>query len=289
MPRAVPWPLIAGISAARHAALLTTCGSRLPGGLVVARAYRSLAVLGGLDVLEAGQVDCACLFAERARPTMKSSPAGPQSSSRRNAPEAASVDAAHDLADEMSVEERRLPVRRPRRPCGLLRGEERAQTVPVVEGGGVGGCVDRDDAGLVREDVPDRCRRSEFRPVALHGRVEVDEAAVDEQQRAHRGKRLRHRVRLHDAVLHPEARTVSSRSAAPEIDDPSTVVPRGNRSAGAALLAEHRREHVAHRLESRRDRTMRARALVDVHRRVRKPLWTPLPRVRARRRPRAHG
>ena len=98
------------------------------------------------------------------------------------------VDASHELADEMSVEQRRLTVRCAGRPFRLLRGEQRAHAVPVVERLCAGGCVDRDHTGLVRQHVADRRRRGELRPVALHGCIEVEQAAVDEHERAHRGE-----------------------------------------------------------------------------------------------------
>ena len=128
MPRAVPCPLTAGTSAARQAAPFTTAASRVPGGLLVARASR----WPGWDATasKAGEgVDGAGLVlwrepddevkARRAAHLVAQEPT-----------DSATVDAAHDLADQVAVEECGFAVSRSRRPLRSLRREQRAAVHP---------------------------------------------------------------------------------------------------------------------------------------------------------------
>ena len=95
-------------------------------------------------------------------------------------------------------------------------------------------------------------------------------------------KGLLTRIRLHDAVALPGTRPIGARRAAPEVDDPSSVVPHGERGAGAALLSEDVGERLSHRLESWLDRALGGEAILAGHNSGSR-LWTRLPRARGRR------
>ena len=149
--------------------------------------------------------------------------------------QAPTVDASHELADEMAIEQRRLAVRLSRGPLRLLRRKQRAHPVPVVEELGVRRMVESHDSGLMRQNVAYRRRRQELGPVVLHRRIQIEGSAIDQPQRTDAGKRLGHRVRLHDAVGLPGPASGRVGRATPEIDHPLAVGPDGYRRAGAPL------------------------------------------------------
>ena len=86
--RAVPCPLTAGTSAARHALPLTTTGSNAPGGLAIARRY-NCGIPAAWRCLEYSSRPVWSTARARSAvvsPTKKSRPCGPQTSSRRKRP-----------------------------------------------------------------------------------------------------------------------------------------------------------------------------------------------------------
>ena len=72
----------------------------------------------------------------------------------------------------------------PLRPERLLRGETGTESVPVeqqLRGSGLG---QGDEPDLVREQLADGRGRAKLRPVPLHGLVEVEQPAVDQDEGA---------------------------------------------------------------------------------------------------------
>ena len=254
----MPCPLTAGISAARQAGPLTTARI-LRARRVLDRAPVELGLSGLVPpperVVEPRQLDRACLVAgveaEGEVEAERAADLVPEEASERTA-----VHPPHELADEVPVEQGRLAVRRSGRPCRLLAGEQRAQLLPVVEDLGRCRLVERDDPGLMREHMPNGRRCAEVGPVALHRRIEVESTSVDEQQRADRRERLADRVRHDDAVLPPRLRTGCVGPAAPEVDDPVTVVPRCDRGSRSGLLIHQIGESLANRREPGVDRSV---------------------------------
>ena len=94
----------------------------------------------------------------------------------------------------------------------------------------------------------------EARPVAGHGRVEIDLAGVDEAQQARGRERLRDRVHVHDRVARP--RSPGRGFARPQIHDLLTEVVAADRGAGLPQLVEAAPERVGHRSETGTDRAL---------------------------------
>ena len=96
--------------------------------------------------------------------------------------EGPAVDPADQLADEVAVEERALADGRAAAARAAPPRPARAEAVPVEEqlrGSRLG---QGDETDLVREQLAHRGRRAQLRPVPLHGLVEVEQPAVDEDE-----------------------------------------------------------------------------------------------------------
>src|SRR5580692_10373721 len=139
--------------------------------------------------------------------------------------DAAPVDPADQLADQVAVEQRRFAVVGTGLPRRLLRGQQRAQVVPVVEGLGGHLPVEYHHSGLMRKHVADRGRGAEFGPVPLHGRVQGEPSRLDQAQGADGRERLADRIGLDQAVGLPRLLPFGVGVAAPQVDHQAAIGP----------------------------------------------------------------
>ena len=184
------------------------------------------------------------------------------------------VNPPDDLAGQMPVEQRGLTWPRARLPLRRLRGEQVAHAGPVVERLRRGRLIQCHHPGLVRQHVPDRCRCGELWPVTLDRCVQVELAAVGEDQRADGREGLGDRVRLDQAVALPRSAGRVG-LASPEVDDPGAVRPRRDGCARAILQSQHITERVTHGIKARVSQS------IDSHQAsMRRPLASGLLRAR---------
>ncbi len=151
-------------------------------------------------------------------------------------------DAAHDLADQETHGHRVIARRGAGLPIRFLRGEERDRALPIVEILFGDGLAPAGESGAVAHDLGDRdarfAARGEFRPIFRDRRVEVDQAAIGEQQRRQRRHRLGGRIDVDDGVLHPWPRAGRVGLAAPQIDHRLVADPDADRGPEIGAAGE---------------------------------------------------
>ena len=101
------------------------------------------------------------------------------------------------------------------------------------------------------QDLAHRRIDTQLRPVATCRRVEVEAAACDQHEGAHRGIRLAHRVRHDDGVPCPPPGAAGIGPPTPQVDDPPPVVPGSDGRAGALAGHEQVAEDVPDGFEPR--------------------------------------
>ena len=199
-------------------------------------------------VVEPGQFDSAGLIAW-GEPEPKVELQRPAQLLPQEPAQGSPVHPAQHLSHQVPVKESGLAVGGARLPQRLLAGQQPAEAIPVVEGVGRHGFFDGHHPGLVGEEMADRGRSPELRPVPLDRRVEVDAASVDQPQGAGRGQRLAHRIGLHDAVSLPLRAAAGVGGPAPDINHDPALAGDAERRPGAGLVAHRRQKPVLHRPE----------------------------------------
>ena len=164
---------------------------------------------------------------------------------------------AQDLAFVETQSDRVIRLPRARRPRRLLPGEHDRESIQIRDETAVDRHIEREERGLMREQLPDGDRRlallCEHRPVRGHGRLVVEPAPRMRKGHRHRGEALRggvdedHRVRL------PRLARSLVPHAAPQIDDLFAVEVGATCAAELAAAREIFREDVANALEARAD------------------------------------
>lgn len=140
-------------------------------------------------------------------------------------------------------------MRGPRRPPGRLGGEQLGRAIVIEQRLQRLRCPPPEQTGLMTEQVTERrvllAGLAVLGPQRRHGCIELEHAAVHEPQRARRGQRLGHGVKVDEAV--------AAHRPCPQIDDHPPIVER--RASGPTLhtVREPPRERLPHRLETRRD------------------------------------
>ncbi len=170
--------------------------------------------------------------------------------------EAATIDPAHHLADQVAVGERVVAVGDTGLPVGRLHLERVDHRLPrhhlVARQLG----VDGGETGLVAEQPAHGdlllARLAELGPVGDDRRVDVEQPALREQVGAGRGGALRRREHdLQGVVVVRRAGVVAD--TAPEVDDLGAVDVERVARPDLAVLLEVVRERVAYAFESRLD------------------------------------
>jgi hypothetical protein len=156
-------------------------------------------------------------------------------------PDPATVSAPNQLTDQMPVEQRRLADRGAGLPRRRFRSQPPAHLIPVKEQLSGRRRSQCHHPRLMGKELAHGRLRPELGPVPLHGGVQLELPALDEQQRTHGDERLAHRVRLNDAVATPGAVTrrigrprPTSRPAADPL--PKRPAPHRSPAARRALL-----------------------------------------------------
>ena len=127
--------------------------------------------------------------------------------------------------------------------------ESRAYGRPVIEEARVGGVVQGDDTGLVRQDLANAGRTLEPRPVSIDRCVELERPTIHQQERTDRGEGLGDRVRHGDAVPFPRFVALRIAVPAPDIDDPPSSVPDSQGRTRASLRSDDIGERLPDGLE----------------------------------------
>ena len=133
--------------------------------------------------------------------------------------------------------------------------------------------ANRRQAGLVREQSAYRQRalaaRGELGPEARDGCVQIDEAALNENQRQHRQDALSHRVDVDQSVRAPRGGSRFVRMAAAEVNHDDPVDEDAHRGADFTVLDEVLDEGLTDACESRvaitRNRNGQRCSLVHLH------------------------
>ena len=224
------------MSARRHAAVLAAAASATgpvnvrTTGLAGSSASRSNGSGGG------GTTSAIRPQSSSRAPIWKSAPSGPAISSATNCLSGVPRDPPDDLADEVALVERVVARRRARLPPRRLRGEPRRPSSPSRT-------CPRPTNGWSQPETPEvcdiRCRTSTpSLPFAANSgqyfadrRVDVELAAVDQDERGQAGHRLRGRPDVDDRVLGPRRRPLDVGAAAPDVDDGLAVEVDGHRRA----------------------------------------------------------
>ena len=109
---------------------------------------------------------------------------------------------------------------RTRLPVRLLRGDERDHVLVVDEVVQSDGRADPGQPGRVRDDVThEQVRLPELGPIRHHRCIELELAALEQEEQADRDKALGAREHHLDRVLAPGRARLLVRRPAPEIDD----------------------------------------------------------------------
>jgi hypothetical protein len=134
------------------------------------------------------------------------------------------VDAADELAAEPSVGEGVVAEARSRVLAGGLRREQRAHVTVVRQLLDGDRTIDSGQSCGVRNDVADEdVRLFELRPVTLHRGVQLEVAAVDEDQHAHRGEPFRAGEDQLKRVFRPGTAGAAIGDSAPEVDHDDAI------------------------------------------------------------------
>ena len=166
----------------------------------------------------------------------------------------AAVDPPDDLADEPAVGDGVVAVRRARLPARRLGGQAGAHRLEVVALVDRRRVVERRKAGLVTQQLPSRHRLlaggAELGPDVGDRCVEVELAALPQEQGAHRRPSLGGGEDEGERVLRPGLPGCSIGHARPQVDDRSTVHVDSHRGSHLAQLLEVADEGLAHRFEA---------------------------------------
>ena len=156
--------------------------------------------------------------------------------------EAAAVDPADDLANEPAEGDRVVAVDFAGLPERLLGGQQGGHLVPVVPVLLDDRLPDRGQPGRVVEQVAHRhvllAACGELGPVLGDGRVDIEQALLDQAMGAERGQTLGRREDVDQRVAVPFALTLGCVPAAPEVHDRLAVQVDGDRRADVAVFGE---------------------------------------------------
>ena len=164
------------------------------------------------------------------------------------------VDSADELAAEPAVRERVVRDSRAGLPVRRLRGDEAGHALVVDEIRHRDRRAESRQPRFVRDDVADEhALLPELGPVRRHRCVELELAALDQEEQTHGDESLRPREDDLDRVLAPRRPGLLVGGPAPEIDDGDAVDHGCERRAVLAALAEAALELVCDSLEARLD------------------------------------
>ena len=169
------------------------------------------------------------------------------------AADAASVDAAHELARQPAERQRVIAGFGARFPERRQLGDRGDGAIPIEQIARREAGRHLRNAGLMRQHVVDADVRfavlGELGPVRCDGIGVVDEAPLGEQMDAGGGQPLRRRERDGHRVALPRALRLVIGEPAPEIDDLAAAVIDSEAGPNVHVLLELLLEYLAHRLE----------------------------------------
>jgi hypothetical protein len=160
---------------------------------------------------------------------------------------------AHDLADQIALSDRVVTGPRTGRPEGRLGGEKARHLLPVVEVLVADRFLPPRQSRSVAHQVADLDVRlavgGELRPVAGDRGVEIELAAISQNESAKRRHRLGRRIDVDDHILLPGSALRGVGKAAPKVDDRLPFQGRAERGADVCSAGEIVLEHRAGRGE----------------------------------------
>ena len=143
---------------------------------------------------------------------------------------------------------------RSRFPRGFLTSQDDGQPIEIGDDAAIHGLVEREQAGLMREQLPDGdalfALLRELRPVRADPFVVVEPAPRVGDSKRHRGQALGGRVDDHHGVLLPWFARLLVPDTAPEVDDLLAAMIGAARTAQLPAASEVLGKRLAHGLKS---------------------------------------